>query len=112
MDVSAAHAVIAEDKARELKKLNRSIFAVHVSNPFTSKTRAEEEERKITERHEMERDERERNRKYAYESGQRVNSALNEPGTGRKPHLSSKDAGRSTIAQRSQFSFEEDEERH
>jgi len=108
LDVSAAHTIIAEDKARELKKLNRSIFAVHVSNPFTSKSRAEEEERKIMQRHEMEREEREQNRKYAYESTQRVNSALDKPGTGRKPK--SQETGRSTIAQRSQFSFEEDEE--
>jgi hypothetical protein len=108
LDVSAAHARIAEDKARELKKLNRSIFAVHVSNPFGAKTRAEEEERKIMERHETEREERERNRKYAYESTQRVNSALNKPGSGRK--LNAAGQGRSTLAQRSQFSFEEDEE--
>jgi protein transport protein SEC9 len=109
LDISASHARIAEDKARELKKLNRSIFAVHVSNPFGGKTRAEEEERRITERHEMERDERERARKYAYESTQRVNSALEKPGSGRKGNLG-KGGGRSTIAERSQFSFEEDEE--
>jgi hypothetical protein len=108
LDISAAHARIAEDKARELKRLNRSIFAVHVSNPFGGKARAEEEERKITERHEMEREERERARKYAYESTQRVNSALDKPGSGRKP--TARGGARSTIAQRSQFSFEEDEE--
>ena len=109
LDISAAHARIAEEKARELKKLNRSIFAVHVSNPFNKTTRAEEEERKITERHEMEREERERSRKYAYDSAKRVDSALNKPGSGRKP-TSGGAAGRSTVAQRSQFSFEEDEE--
>jgi len=108
LDISAAHARIAEDKARELKKINRSIFAVHVSNPFNSKSRAEEEERKIMERHETEREERERNRKFAYDSAQRVDSALNKPGTGRKPNL--KDPTRSSIASRSAFSFEEDEE--
>jgi protein transport protein SEC9 len=108
LDVSSAHARIAEDKARELKKLNRSIFAVHVSNPFNTRSRAEAEEEKIRERHEMEREEREKNRKYAYDSAQRVGSALNKPGTGRKPN--SKEPGRSSIAARSQFSFEEDEE--
>ena len=105
LDVSAAHARIAEDKARELKKLNRSIFAVHVSNPLGRKARAEEEERKITERHEMEREERERNRKYAYESTQRVNNALNKPG-----NVGGKGASKSTITSRSIYSFEEDEE--
>ena len=109
LDVSAAHARIAKDKARELKKLNRSIFAVHVSNPFGGASRAEEEERKITERHEIERDERERNRKFAYDSAQRVDSALNKPGSGRKGG-NSKNPGRPAIAARSAFSFEEDEE--
>jgi protein transport protein SEC9 len=108
LDVSAAHSRIAEDKARELKKLNRSIFAINVSNPFDRKARAEEEERKIVERHEMEREERERNRKDAYESAQRVNAALNKPGSGRKPN--SREPTRSTIAARSAYSFEGDED--
>lgn len=112
LDVSAAHARIAEDKARELKKLNRSMFAVHVSNPFNSRNRAEEEEQKIIERHEMERGERERNRKYAYDSAQRVNSALDKPGTGRRPRRNDErgGAGGSGIVGRSAFSFEADEE--
>ena len=109
LDVSAAHSRIAEDKARELRHLNRSMFAVTVSNPFNSRTRAEEEERKITERHLLEREERERNRKYAYDSAQRVNSALDKPGTGRKPRMNDQQS-RSTIVGRSMYSFEEDEE--
>jgi protein transport protein SEC9 len=110
LDVSAAHARIAEDKARELKKLNRSMFAVHVSNPFNSRNRAEDEERKIIERHETEREERERNRKYAYDSAQRVNSALNKPGTGRRPKGNEQQQARAGIVGRSAFSFEADEE--
>ena len=85
------------------------MFAVTVSNPFNSRTRAEEEERKITERHLLEREERERNRKYAYDSAQRVNSALDKPGTGRKPRMNDQQS-RSTIVGRSIYSFEEDEE--
>ena len=106
LDVSAAHARIAEDKARELKKLNRSMFAIHVGNPFTAQSRAEEEERKIMERHEMEREEREKNRRDAYDSAQRVNTALNQNyGRGGK-----KPGSKSTITSRSMYSFEEDEE--
>ncbi|CDO93481.1 unnamed protein product [Kluyveromyces dobzhanskii CBS 2104] len=37
----------ADDKVSELKKLNRNILAVHVSNPFHSKRRAREAEDKI-----------------------------------------------------------------
>ena len=106
LDVSAAHARIAEDKARELKKLNRSMFAIHVGNPFTAKSRAEDEERKIMERHEMEREEREKNRRDAYDSAQRVNTALNQDHRrgGNKP------GSKSTITSRSMYSFEEDED--
>lgn len=38
---------VADDKVAELKKLNRNILAVHVSNPFNSKRRARETEEKI-----------------------------------------------------------------
>lgn len=57
LDASATHARIAQGKAHELKKLNRSMFAVYLSNPFNSRNRAEEEEPKIMERHEMEKEE-------------------------------------------------------
>jgi hypothetical protein len=56
----------------------------------------------------MERDQRERNRKYAYDSAVRVNSALDKPGTGRKAKFN--EQSRSTIVGRSPYSFEEDEE--
>ena len=105
LDISAAHAHIADEKAKELKKLNRSMFAVHVNNPFTAKSRGEQEERRIMLRHELEREEREKNRREAYESAQRVNTALKEGvprTTGNK--------SRSTITARSAYSFEEDEE--
>jgi protein transport protein SEC9 len=105
LDVSAAHARFAEEKARELKRLNRSMFAIHVSNPFTAKSRAEKEEREIIVRHELERLEREKNRREAYESAQRVNNAL-KAGTAR----TETGKGRSTITSRSPYSFEEDEE--
>jgi len=107
VDISAAHARIAEDKAAELKKLNRSIFAVHVSNPFNSKARAEEEEDRIMQRHEMEREEREKNRKYAYDSAQRVNNALDPRASSRNLNARQQ---KSSINARSQYSFEEDEE--
>lgn len=53
----------------------------------------------------MERDEREKSRKYAYESAQRVNSALTKGGK-----KNANDPSKSTIASRSMYSFEEDEE--
>lgn len=47
LDLASSQNRIAEEKARELKTLNRSMFAVHVSNPFTSNSRREERDRKI-----------------------------------------------------------------
>ncbi|KAM3159882.1 Protein transport protein SEC9 [Lachancea thermotolerans] len=38
---------VADDRVAELKKLNRNILAVHVSNPFTSKRRLREAEERI-----------------------------------------------------------------
>lgn len=38
---------VADDKVAELKKLNRNILAVHVSNPFNSKRRRQEKEDRI-----------------------------------------------------------------
>ncbi|KAF0269826.1 hypothetical protein FOG48_01120 [Hanseniaspora uvarum] len=43
----------ADDKVSELKKLNRSVFAVHVSNPFTSKRRAREFEERVKNQREL-----------------------------------------------------------
>ncbi|KAL6931174.1 related to Protein transport protein SEC9 [Hanseniaspora guilliermondii] len=43
----------ADDKVSELKKLNRSIFAVHVSNPFTSKRRARDYEQRVKTQREL-----------------------------------------------------------
>jgi len=54
-----------------------------MSNLFNSKTRTEEGQSNIMERHEIERDEREKNRKDAEDSAQQGNGALNKPGSGR-----------------------------
>jgi len=60
------------------------------------------------ERNEIERDEREKNRKYADDSAQQLNGALNKPRDGRIGGV--KDAQKSTINVTSPYSFEEDEE--
>ena len=56
--MSASQNRIAEEKARELKTLNKSMFAMHVSNPFTSASRRDERDRKIMDTHRQERDQR------------------------------------------------------
>lgn len=44
------------------------MFAVHVSNPFTSKSRQEDRDRKIMENHRSDREQRDATRKAAWES--------------------------------------------
>lgn len=68
---------IAEEKARELKTLNRSMFAVHVGNPFNSKRRLQEKEDQIRSDRRMEQLNNEDRRKAAYDSQQRVMGGMN-----------------------------------
>ena len=72
LDRAAIHNRVAEERTKELKTLNRSMFAVHVSNPFTSKQRAAQRDQEVMEKHRRERDIRENTRKDAYNSNQRM----------------------------------------
>ena len=103
LDVAANHNRVAEEKARELKTLNGSMFAVHVKNPFNSASRAEQNEAKILAQHQSERDERERTRGAGYEGRNRVGKALNET-TGRV-----ESRAKSSLVERSKYQFEADD---
>ena len=47
LDLASNQNRLAAEKARELKTLNRSMFAVHVANPFTSSRRIAEREAQV-----------------------------------------------------------------
>ncbi|MCJ1378181.1 Protein transport protein S9 plasma membrane t-SNARE [Xylographa soralifera] len=100
---------VAEDKAAELKKLNRSMFAVHVANPFTANQRSARRDQDVIDRHLDERDAREATRRAAYQQNQRLQhnfSALAQPPTttaGGPPR------GRN-LADRAKYQFEADSE--
>lgn len=51
LDLAADHNRVAEEKARELKTLNKSMFAVHVGNPFTAAERRRELDEDILNSH-------------------------------------------------------------
>ncbi|KAJ8120271.1 hypothetical protein ONZ43_g2979 [Nemania bipapillata] len=53
----------AEAQTKKLKSLNRSMFAVHVSNPFTEKRRTAEEEARILQQNQSDREIRETTRR-------------------------------------------------
>lgn len=104
LDLASSQNRIAAEKARELKTLNKSMFAVHVGNPFTSGARREERDRRMLETHQQERAQRDATRKAAWESSARTQGATK--GT------QSMGGGlpKATLADRAKYQFEADSE--
>ena len=107
LDLTANHNRMAEEKAKELKRLNGSMFAIHPSNPFTATKRREQRDAEVMERHRLERDQREATRREAYQSDHRMQETFKD--------LSLSDAQRdakkkSSLAERAKYQFEADEE--
>ncbi|KAL8734171.1 MAG: hypothetical protein Q9166_001656 [cf. Caloplaca sp. 2 TL-2023] len=106
LDLTANKNRVAEDKEKELKQLNRSMFAVHVSNPFTGSSRRQARDDAVMDRHRMEREQREATRRAGYDTSQRMNKTfqeLSKEGKAPKP-------GQSSLAERAKYQFEADEE--
>ncbi|KAL8834054.1 MAG: hypothetical protein Q9170_003946 [Blastenia crenularia] len=106
LDLTSSKNRVAEDKEKELKQLNKSMFAVHVSNPFTGASRRQARDDAIMDRHRMEREEREATRRAGYDTSQRMNKTFQElQKEGRAPK-----AGQSSLAERAKYQFEADDE--
>jgi hypothetical protein len=80
------------------------MFAVHVSNPFTAKSRAQQRDNDIMERHRNDRDARDATRKAAWESNARQDD------NNRKMAGMGGPGKKSTLADRAKFQFEADSE--
>jgi hypothetical protein len=80
------------------------MFAVHVSNPFTAKSRAQQRDNDIMERHRSDRDTRDATRKAAWESNARQDD------NNRKMAGMGGPGKKSTLADRAKFQFEADSE--
>ncbi|KAF2654206.1 hypothetical protein K491DRAFT_486024 [Lophiostoma macrostomum CBS 122681] len=108
LDLASTQNRIATEKAKELKTLNKSMFAMHVGNPFTSNSRREERDRKVLETHRQERDARDATRKAAWDASVRGEDAQRQQqelrGTGQR------NTNKSTLADRARFQFEADSE--
>ena len=105
LDLAANHNRIAEQKARELKTLNKSMFAVHVNNPFTGNERRRRRDEEILDKHREEREQREATRQEAFRADQRLQGhfrAANGPGGPPK--------NKNSLAERSKYQFEADSE--
>ncbi|KAK9239279.1 hypothetical protein V1525DRAFT_398346 [Lipomyces kononenkoae] len=109
---------LAEDYAAELKALNRSIFAVHVSNPFNSRRRIMEQEQKIRATFRAQQVDRETTRRQQYDAQQRVAAAIgNVPGDRRREMTATErryreqmHVNRTKLAETSKYLFEPEEE--
>jgi hypothetical protein len=78
LDLAANQNKVAQDRAAELKTLNRSMFAVHVGNPFTSKQRQQKVDEEVLNRHRSERDQRDATRREGFTANQRLEDSFRE----------------------------------
>lgn len=90
LDLAANQNKIAQDRAAELKTLNRSMFAVHVGNPFTSKQRQMKADEDVLNRHREERDQREATRREGFAANQRMESNFRDLNTAGVPRQQSR----------------------
>ena len=106
LDLSQNQIRTADDKTRELKKLNKSMFAMHVGNPMTSASRRRERDEAIIDRHLEERNQREATRMAAYQTDQRMQKNFkdmdNAGGSGGRQERN--------LAERAKYQFEADSE--
>lgn len=108
LDLMYAHNRVADDKIGELKKLNRSMFAVHVGNPFTSRRRAREKAETMKNRKIEEKMLQQEKLQGVQSSTKRVEGALSP---GNEPLSTSDRYKREEILNRAKrYQFEADEE--
>ncbi|AOA62710.1 t-SNARE [Komagataella phaffii CBS 7435] len=99
---------IADDKVKELKKVNRSIFAVHAGNPFNSKRRLRRQEEDIKNRRMEEKLISEQLRSQVYRSEHRITSSLREQNA--KSELQEKYDKERKLKEAQRYQFENDSE--
>ncbi|KAL4926006.1 putative plasma membrane SNARE protein (Sec9) [Aspergillus undulatus] len=107
LDVASVEGRIADEKARELKTLNKSMFAVHVSNPFTSAQRKRDRDQKIMDNHREVRDAQSGTRSEAYQTNQRMEQTFREIEREDRKQQKPKKA---SVTERAKYQFEADSE--
>jgi len=109
LDVAVSHNRVAEEKARELKTLNRSMFAIHVSNPFTSSQRQRELDQHALNTHREERTTREGTRQESFQTNQRMERTFREI---EREASKTKTGGntKKNLSERTKYQFEADSE--
>ncbi|KAL5341142.1 hypothetical protein BJX70DRAFT_386950 [Aspergillus crustosus] len=107
LDVAGVEGRIADEKARELKTLNKSMFAVHVSNPFTSGQRRRERDDKVLNTHRADRDAQAGTRSAAFQANQRMDRTFRD--IERESNKVPKPKKQS-VTERAKYQFEADSE--
>ncbi|KAJ5499281.1 hypothetical protein N7453_008332 [Penicillium expansum] len=107
LDMTTIEGRIAEDKAKELKTLNKSMFAVHVSNPFTASRRRRDRDEKVLNTHRDDRDIREGTRSEAHATNQRMEKVFRDIDRDAAKQGKGKKA---SVTERAKYQFEADSE--
>jgi hypothetical protein len=107
LDMATVEGRIAQEKARELKTLNKSMFAVHVANPFTSASRRRERDERILNTHREERDLRDGTRSEAFQTSARMERVFRD--IDREAGKQGK-AKKANVTERAKYQFEADSE--
>lgn len=107
LDMATVEGRLAEEKARELKTLNKSMFAVHVSNPFTSASRRRERDERTLNTHREERNARDGTRSEAYQTNARMDRMFRDIDRDASKQQKPKKA---SVTERAKYQFEADSE--
>lgn len=107
LDMATVEGRLAQEKARELKTLNKSMFAVHVANPFTSSSRRRERDERVLNTHREERDLRDGTRSEAYQTNSRMDRVFRD--IDREAGKASK-GKKANVTERAKYQFEADSE--
>ncbi|PGH30490.1 synaptosomal-associated protein, 23kDa [[Emmonsia] crescens] len=106
LDLASNQNKIADEKSRELKKLNKSMFAMHVANPFTGEQRRRARDEAIIDRHQEERLQREATRQAAFRTEQRMDETFKTL----SKNAANGPQKQTNLAERSKYQFEADSE--
>ncbi|KAL2830600.1 hypothetical protein BDW59DRAFT_158503 [Aspergillus cavernicola] len=107
LDVAGVEGRIADEKARELKTLNKSMFAVHVSNPFTSASRRRDRDDRVMSTHRQERDAQAGTRNEAFKTNQRMEHTFREI---ERDSAKLGKPKKASVTERAKYQFEADSE--
>lgn len=105
LDISNIEARVAEEKAKELRSITKSMFAVHMNNPFTSASRRRERDLAILNTNRDDRSNREATRLEAYRAGQRMDRNFRDMET-----MPPSERKKKNLLDRKKYQFEADSE--